>query len=115
MQGHKRYVYGLQIVIVARSLRSLEKILSNLITDPTRSQIRNMSPPCRMTNARAIGFRLGYSFRASTVSEGRGEVCHNPTVWHIGIFKYSHQPEETEVFILLPTDKCLQFTDSSRK
>ena len=25
-------------------------------------------------NARGIGFRLGYSFRASTVSEGRGEV-----------------------------------------
>ena len=33
-----------------------------------------------MTNARGIGFRLGYRFRASTASEGRGEMCHNPTV-----------------------------------
>ena len=109
MQGNIRYIYGLQIVIVARSL---VKILSNLTTDPTRSQIRNMSPPCRMTNARGIGFRLGYSFRASMASEGRGEVCHNPTVWHMGTLKYLHQPEEPEVFILLPTDKCLQFMNS---
>ena len=98
-------MYSLEIVIVAHSLRSLVKILSNLTTDPTRSQIRNMSPPYRIMNARGIGFRLGYSFRASTVSEGRGEVCHNPTVWHIGTFKNSHQPEEPEVFILFPTDK----------
>ena len=112
MQGNIRYMYSLEIVIVARSLRSLVKILSNLTTDPTRSQIRNMSPPCRMTNARGIGFRLGYSFRASTTSEGRGEVCHNPTVWHIRTLKYSHQPEESEVTILLPTDKCLQFMNS---
>ena len=103
-------MYSLEIVIVARSLRSLVKILSNLTTDPTRSQIRNMSPPYRIMNARGIGVRLGYSFRASTVSEGRREVCHNPTVWHIGTFKYSHQPEEPEVFILLPTDKLLKIT-----
>ena len=99
-------MYSLEIVIVARSLRSLVKILSNLTSDPTRSQIRNMSPPYRIMNARGIGFRLGYSFRASTASVGRGEVCHNRTVWHTGTLKYSHQPEETEVFILVPTDKC---------
>ena len=112
MQGNIRYVYGLQMVIVARLLRSIVKILSNLTTDPTRSQIRNMSPPYRIMNARWIGFRLGYSFRASTVSEGCGEVCHKPTVWHIRTLKYSHQPEESEVSILLPTDKCLQFMNS---
>ena len=65
-----------------------------------------------MTNARGIGFRLGYSFRASTVSEGRGEMCHNPTVWHMGTLKYSQQPEEPEVFILSPTDKYTQFMNS---
>ena len=65
-----------------------------------------------MTNARGIGFRLGYSFLASTACEGRVEVCHNPTVWYMGTLKYSHQPEEPEVFILLLTDKCLQFTNS---
>ena len=65
-----------------------------------------------MTNARGIGFRLGYSFRASTVSNGRGKVCHNPTVWHMGTLKYSHQPEVPEVFIELPTDKSLQFINS---
>ena len=112
MQGYIRYMYSLEIVIISRSLRSLEKILSNLTTDPTRSQIRNMSPPCRMTNARGIGFRIGYSFRASMESEGRGEVCHKPTVWHIRTLKYSHQPEEPEVFIELRSDKSLQFTNS---
>ena len=112
MQGNIRYIYGLEIVIVARSLRSLEKILSNLTTDRTRSQIRNMSPPYRIMNARGIGFRLGYSFRASMASEGRGKVCHIPTVWHMVTLKYLHQPEEPEVFILLPTDKCLQFMNS---
>ena len=50
-------MYILEIVIVARSLRPLEKILSNLTTDPTRSQIRNMSPPYRIMNAKWIGFR----------------------------------------------------------
>ena len=65
-----------------------------------------------MTNARGIGFRLGYSFRASTACEGRGEVCHIPTVWDIGTFKYSHQPEEPDVFILLPTHKYIQFMNS---
>ena len=105
-------MYSLEIVILARSLRSLVKILSNITTDPTRSHIRNMSPPCRIMNARGIGFRLGYSFRASMASEGRGGVCHKPTVWHIRTLKYSLQPEEPEVFILLPTDKCLQFMNS---
>ena len=99
-------MYSLEIVIVARSLRWLIKIYSNLTSDPTRSQICNMSPPYRIMNARWIGFRLGYSFRTSTASEGRGEMCHNPTVWHMGTFHYSHQPEEPKVFILLPTDKC---------
>ena len=103
---------SLEIATVARSLRSLVKILSNLTTDPTRSQIRNMSPPYRIMNARGIGFRLGYSFRASTATEGCGEVSHNPTVWHMRTLKYSHQPEEPEVFILLPTDKCIQFMNS---
>ena len=112
MQGNIRYMYISEVVIVARSLRSLEKILCNLTSDPTHSQIWNKSPPCHMTNAIWIGFRLGCSFRASTASEGRGEVCHNPTVWHMGTFKYSHQTEEPEVFILLPTDKCLQFLNS---
>ena len=65
-----------------------------------------------MTNARGIGFRLGYSYRASTASEGRGKVCDNPTVWQVGTLKYSLQPEEAEVFILLPGDKCLQFVNS---
>ena len=65
-----------------------------------------------MTNAKGIGFRLGNSFRARTVSEGREKVCHNPTVWHNGTLKYSHQPEEPEVFIELPTDKILQFINS---
>ena len=65
-----------------------------------------------MTNARGIGFRLGYIFRASAASEGGVKVCHKPTVWHIGTLKYSHQPEEPEVFIELPTDKRLQFINS---
>ena len=112
MQGNNRYMYSLDIVILARSPRSLVKILSNLTTDQTRLQIRNMSPLCRIMNTRWIGFRLGYSFRASTASEGRGEMCHKPTVLHIRTLKYSHQPEEPEVFIILPTDKCLQFMNS---
>ena len=112
MQGNIRYMYSLEIVIVARSLRSLVKILSNLTTDPTRLQIRKMSPPCRIMNARGIGFRIGYSFRASMASEGRGEVCHKPMVWHIRTLKYSHQPEEPEAVIILPTDKCLRFMNS---
>ena len=112
MQGNIRYMYSLEIVIVSRSLRSLVKIYSILTTDPTRSQIRNKSPPYRMTNARWIGFRLGYSFRARAASERRVKVCHNPTVWHILTLKRSHQPEEPEVFIILPTDKCLQFVNS---
>ena len=62
-----------------------------------------------MANVRDIGFRLGYSFRASAASEGRVKVCHKPTVWHIGTLKYSHQPQEPEVFIELPTDKSLQY------
>ena len=65
-----------------------------------------------MTNAKGIGFRSGNSFRASTESEGREKVCHNPTVWHMGTLKYSQQPEEPEVFILLPTDKSVQFINS---
>ena len=112
MQGNILYMYSLEIVIVARSLRSLEKILSNLTNDPTRSQIRNLSPPYRMTNARGIGFQLGYSFRASAASEIRVKVCHKPTVWHIRTLKYSHQPEEPEVFILLPPDRLLLFMNS---
>ena len=52
---------------------------------------------------------LGYSFRASTASEGRVKVCQKTTFWHIGTLKYSHQPEEPEVFIELRTDKSLQF------
>ena len=112
MQGNIRYMYSLKIVIDARSLRSVEKILSNLTTDPTRSQIRNMSPPYRIMNARWISFSLGYSFRASAASERRVQVCDNPTVWHILTLKHSHQPEEPEVFILLPDDKCLQFVNS---
>ena len=93
MLGNVRYVYSLEIVTVALSLHSLVKILTNLTTDPTRSQIRNMSPPYRIMNARWIGFRLGYSFRASRASEGRGEMCLNRTMWHMGTLKYSHQPE----------------------
>ena len=112
MQGNIRYMYRLEIVIVAGSIRSLEKILSNLTSDPTRSEVLNKSPACRMTNARGIGFRIGYSFRASMASEGQGEVCHNPTVWHMGTLKYLHQPEEPKVFVLLPTDKCLRFMNS---
>ena len=112
MQGNIRYMYSLEIVIVSRSLRSLVKIYSILTTDPTRSQIRNKSPPYRMTNARGIGSRLCYSFRASAASERRVKVYHNLTVWHTLTLKHSHQPEEPEVFIILPTDKCLQFVTS---
>ena len=65
-----------------------------------------------MANVRDIGFRLGYSFQASAASEGRVKVCHKPTVWHIGTLKYSHQPEEPEVFIELRTDESLQFINS---
>ena len=65
-----------------------------------------------MTNASGIGFRLGYSFRASATSEGREKMCHKPTVWHIRTLKYWQQPEEPEIFILLPTDKGLQFINS---
>ena len=65
-----------------------------------------------MTNVRGIGFRLGSSFRVSAASEGRVKVCHKPTVWHIGTLKYSHHPEELEVFNELPTDKRLQFNNS---
>ena len=83
MQGNIRYMYSLEIVIVVPSLRSLEKLQSNLATVPTRSQIRNKSPPYRITNARRIGFRLGYSFRARKASDGHLKVCHNPTVWHM--------------------------------
>ena len=106
MQVNIRYMYSLEIVIEARSLRSLVKILSNLTTDPTRSQIRNKSPPCRIMTARWIRSWLGYSFRESAANERRVKVCHIPTVWYIRTLKYSHQPEEPEVFILLPTDKC---------
>ena len=52
---------------------------------------------------------LCYSFRASV---GCVQVCHKPTVWHIGTLKYSHHPEEPEVFIELRTDKRVQFTNS---
>ena len=55
---------------------------------------------------------LGYSFRASTASEGRVKVCHIPTVWHMRKLKYSHQPEEPEVLIELRTDESLQFINS---
>ena len=65
-----------------------------------------------MTNARGISFRLGYSFQANTASEARVKVCHKPTDWHIGTLKYSHQPEEPEVFIEWPTNKSLQFMKS---
>ena len=65
-----------------------------------------------MTNAKGIGFRIGYSFRASTAREVRVKVCHNPTVWHMVTLKYSHKPEESEVFIELPTDKSLHFINS---
>ena len=65
-----------------------------------------------MATVRDIGFRLGYSFQASAASEGRVKVCHKPTVWHLGTLKYSHQNEESEVFIELPTDKRLQFINS---
>ena len=63
-------------------------------------------------NARGIGFRIGYSLPASTASEVRVKVWHNPTVWHMVTLKYSHKPEESEVFIELPTDKSLQFMNS---
>ena len=65
-----------------------------------------------MTIASGIGFSLGYSFQASASSERRLKMCHKPTVWHIGTLKNSHQPEEPEVFIELPTDKTLQFMNS---
>ena len=84
MQSNIRYMYSLEIVILARRLRSLVNILSNLTTYPKRSQIINKSFPYRITVARGIGFRLGDSFRASAACEVRVNVCHKPTVWHIG-------------------------------
>ena len=63
-------------------------------------------------NAKVIGFRIGYSFRASTASERRVKVCHNPTVWHMGTLKYSHHPEEPEVYIELRSGESLQFINS---
>ena len=98
-------MYILEIATVARSIRSPVKIYSNLTTNPTRSQIINKSSPYRITVASGIGFRLGYSFRANAASERRVKVCHNPTVWHILTLKHSHQADEPEVFIELPTDK----------
>ena len=65
-----------------------------------------------MANVRDIDFRLGYCYRASTANEGRVKVCHEPTVWQIETLKHSHQAEESEVFIELPTDKSLQFINS---
>ena len=65
-----------------------------------------------MTVARAIGIRLGHSFRASAASVGRLQVCDKLTVWHMGTLKYSNQPEEPEVFIDLPTDKSIQSINS---
>ena len=102
-------MYSLETVIVARLLRSLVKIYSNLTTDPTRSQIWNKTSPYRITVARAIGMKLGHSFRASAANEVRVQVCDKLTVWHMGTLKYSNQPEEPEVFIAFPTDKSLQF------
>ena len=102
----------MKIVIVARSLLSLVTIWSYLKADPMRSQIGKNPSPYRRPNAREIVFRLGYSFRASAASAQRVTVCRQPMVWHIWTLKYSHQPEESEVFILLPTDKCLQFMNS---
>ena len=55
---------------------------------------------------------LGYCIRASAASGRHVMVCHKPTVWQLGTLKYSHQPEELEVFIELPTDKSLQFMNS---
>ena len=112
MQGNIRYMYSLEIVIVARSLRSLVKIESYLKTDPTRSQIWNKSSHYRITVASGIGFRLGYSFRVNAASEVRVNVCHKPTVRRIGTLLYSRQPEEPEVYNELPTDKSLQFINS---
>ena len=86
-------------LIVARSFHSLLKILYNLTTHRTRSQILNKSPPYRIPDARVIGFGLSDRFRASVASEGRVKVCHKPAVEHIGSLKYSQQPEEPEVFI----------------
>ena len=45
-------------------------------------------------------------------SEGRGEVCHNPTVWHMVTLKYLHQPEEPEAFIELLTEQSLHVINS---
>ena len=59
-----------------------------------------------------MGIRLGYSFRASAASELCVKVCHKTTVWHMRTLKYPHEPGEPEVFIELPTDKCLQFINS---
>ena len=64
-EGNIKYMYSMKIVIVARTLRSLERIQSYLITsqpNPTRSQIFRTQPPYRGANASRIGSRLGYSF-----------------------------------------------------
>ena len=58
---------------------------------------------------------LGSSFRASAASDGRANVCHKPTVWHVGTLKYSHKPEEPVVFIDLPAEISLEFNNSFYK
>ena len=50
---------------------------------------------------------LAIVFERAHLSDGRVMVCHKQTVWRIGTLLYSHQPEEPEVFIELPTDKSL--------
>ena len=102
----------LEIIIAARSLRSLEKVSPNLTTAPARSLIWSKSSPYRKKNARGIGFRFGYSFRASAASEQRVNVWHKPMVWHIGTLKYSHQHEKSKAFIELPTEKSLRVINS---
>ena len=94
MLGIIKYMYSIEIVIVARSLRALVKNQSNLTPDPARSQISRKSPPYCRSIARGICYRLGYNFRASAASEQRVNVCRKPMFWDVGTWKYSHQPEE---------------------
>ena len=61
-----------------------------------------------------MGLVLGLAivFELAHGSDGRVKVRHIPTVWRIGKLLYSHQPEEPEVFIELPTDKSIHFINS---
>ena len=94
-------MYSLEIVIVARSLRSLVKTSPS--SQPIR-YVRKLEKNRLLTEKRKQeGLVLGSAivFRTSAASGRRSHMCHKPMVWHVVILKYSHQPEEPKSFILV--------------